>query len=119
MRQSLDNRIQSLEIDTRLSHSKRDLWRPSREEAYLSHIWWRISRGQYCNIGPRVRAALYLAYILITRSEVGVQKEIYTYSGFLLNARILTAKLANIKNILFFAEVSEPRIFISGRGITR
>ena len=39
--------------------------------------------------------------------------------GFLLNARILTAKLANIKNILFFAEVSEPRIFISGRDITR
>ena len=79
MRQSLDNRTQSLEVDTRLSHSKRDLWRPSREEAYLSHIWWRISRDQYCNIGPRVRAALYLAYILITRSEVGVQKEIYIY----------------------------------------
>jgi len=52
-----------------LSHLKRDLWRPSREEAYLSHIWWRRSRGQYCNIGPRRRA----------RSEVGVQKEIYIY----------------------------------------
>ena len=59
MRQSLDNRTQSLEVDTRLSHSKRDLWRPSREDAYLSHIWWHRSRGQYCNIGPRRRASLH------------------------------------------------------------
>ena len=59
MRQSLDNRTQSLEVDTRLSHSERDLWRPSREEAYLSHIWWCRSRGLYCNIGPRRRASLH------------------------------------------------------------
>ena len=59
MRQSLDNRTQSLEVDMRLSHLERDLWRPSREEAYLSHIWWRRSRGQYCNIGPRRRASLH------------------------------------------------------------
>ena len=59
MRQSLDNRTQDLEVDTSLSHSKRDLWRPSREEAYLSHIWWRRSKGQYCNIGPRRRASLH------------------------------------------------------------
>ena len=59
LRQSLDNRTQSLEVDTRSSHLERDLWRPSREEAYLSHIWWRRSRGQYCNIGPRRRASLH------------------------------------------------------------
>ena len=64
MRQSLDNRTQSLEVDTRLSHSERDLWRPCREEAYLSHIWWRRSRGQYCNTGPRRRASLHTAFVV-------------------------------------------------------
>ena len=59
-----------------MSHSKRDQWRPSREEAYRSHIWWRRSRGNIVILVPEGEQA----YILITRSEVGVQKEIYTYT---------------------------------------
>ena len=66
VRQSLDNRTQSLEVDTRLSHSERDLWRPSREEAYLSHIWWRRSRGNIVILVPEGEQA----YILVARSGV-------------------------------------------------
>ena len=75
MRKSLDNRTQSLEVDTRLSHSERDLWRPSREEAYLSHIGGAEVGGNIVILVPEGERA----YILITRSEVGVQKEIYIY----------------------------------------
>ena len=65
-----------------MSHSERDLGRPSREEAYLSHIWWRRSRGNIVILVPEGERA----YILVP--ELAGNWYSFTRSDFLAHPAV-------------------------------